>query len=355
MNKISFFSAFIYMVVTGCKLDPITKNEPAQGTLIFQSGFEGNAKVVSRNADADIVGVDNSLSSNNDWVKDLDNHPDIGNFNIQYQGGDSTMRYARIIPEPGQPGNNVLQFWLNEPNVEGSKGRIQANLYNNQGLKEFYQSVRVFLPQDFNTVRTFPKPIHWLTVAEFWNNITWSQSVPYGFRVTLGLGKPSEKESDLYFILDAQDCQLFPDGKQKYTTIWAETNEAVKVPIGQWFTMDYYYKEGDKQNGRFYLAITPEGDKKQVVFDLTNFTHNTHDPNPNGVTDFNPLKLYTSKELINHMRSQGKTLQIYWDDFKLWKDKSPDWGWRPSGLKPTEVPDGKFFEIRIERRNITAI
>ena len=53
------------------------------------------------------------------------------------------------------------------------------------------------------------------------------------------------------------------------------------------------------------------------------FTHNSKDPGPDGVSDFNPLKLYTSKSLIDFMRKNGKTLQIYWDDFKLWKNKKP--------------------------------
>ena len=234
------------------------------------------------------------------------------------------MRYARIIPEPGNPKNHVLHFWLDHPNVDNSKGRIQGNLYNNNGLKEIYQSVRMLLHNDFNTVRTYPSEIHWLTIAEFWNNITWSQTVPFRFRITLGIGKPTPNESDLYFILDAQDCELFADGKQKYTTIWAETNQDVKVPIGKWFTMDYYYKEGDNQNGRFYLSITPEGEKKLVVFDLTKITHNTQDPNPDGVGDFNPIKLYTSKGPIEYMKSKHKTLQIYWDDFGLWKNRRPE-------------------------------
>jgi hypothetical protein len=181
----------------------------------------------------------------------------------------------------------------------------------------------MFLPADFNSVKTYPKEIRWLTIAEYWNNITWSQTVPYGFRITVGIGKPTALESDLYFIIDAEDCQLFKDGKQKYTTVWAQTNKAVKVPIGKWFTLDYYYKEGDQTNGRYYLSIMPDGESKQVVFDIKNFTHNTADPNPDGVTDFNPMKLYTSKDLINYLRSKNKTLQIYWDDFKLWKDKRP--------------------------------
>ncbi len=307
------------------------KSEKAGPELIFQSGFEPDSRIISRgpgvitlHSDADIIGTDHSLPVRNDWVADLDEHPDIGNFNLQYQGGDSTMRYARIIREPGNPGNHVLYFWLHEPNVDGIKGRIQANIYDGKGMKEFYQSTRIFLHEDFHAVRTYPGKIHWLTIAEYWNNITWSQTVPYGFRITLGIGKPVEGESDLHFIVDAQDCQLFENGRQKYTTIWAETNETVRVPIGEWFTLEYYYKEGNEKNGRYCLNMIREGGEKDVIFDLVKITHNTTDPEPDGVSDFNPLKLYTSKGLIDYMKSMGKTLQIYWDDFKLWKNKRPD-------------------------------
>jgi len=87
--------------------------------------------------------------------------------------------------------------------------------------------------------------------------------------------------------------------------------------------MDYYFKEGSRDTGRFYLAITPEGEPRQTVFDITNFTHNTRDPSPNGMTGYSPLKLYTSKEIVAFMKSKGKALQIYWDDFKVWKNKKP--------------------------------
>jgi hypothetical protein len=258
-------------------------------------------------------------------VADFDNHTEVGNFNLQYQGGTESQRFARIIEEPGNPDNHVLHFWLNEANVEGKKGRIQANIYGNAvGWKEFYQSVRIFLPEDFNTVRTYPEKISWLTIAEYWNNITWSQSVPNRFRITLGIGKPTAGDGDLYFILDGQDCELFANGSQKYTTLWDEINMNVKVPIGKWFTAEYYYREGDSKTGRYYMTIQPDGGEKVVVFDVHKVTHNSQDKNPDGVTDFNPLKLYTSKGLIDFMRSKDKTLQIYWDDFKLWKNKRPE-------------------------------
>jgi hypothetical protein len=323
MNILISLYLFAALMFAACKQGEQVKNKESDGQLIFQSGFENDSKVISKGSDADIIGVDKSLPDHNDWVNDLDNNPNIGNFNLQYQGGDSTMRFAKIIAEPGNRDNHVLQFWLDQPNVNGQKGRIQGNLYGNNGLYEFYQSERIFLTDDFNAIKNYPDKISWLTIAEFWNNITWSQTVPYGFRITLGLGKPVSSPSDLYFILDAQDCQLFPDGSQKYTTIWSETNQTMKVPIGKWFTLEYYYKEGDARDGRFYLAITPEAGLKYVIFDLTKITHNTEDPKPDGVGDFNPIKLYTSKGLINYMKDQGKTLQIYWDDFRLWKDKKP--------------------------------
>ena len=327
MTKPYFIFPFLLLIIAGCSSKKLSQSKFPHGELIFQSGFENDSKVTNQtNGNSDLVGIDHSVSAHNDWINDLDNHPNIGNFNIQYQGGDSTMRYARNIAEPGNITNNVLHFWLDQPNVDNKKGRIQGNIYNNNGIKELYQSVRMFLHTDFNTVRTYPQEIHWLTIAEFWNNITWSQTVPYGFRITLGIGKPTPYESDLHFIIDAQDCELFADGKQKYTTIWAETNKAVKIPIGKWFTMDYYYKEGNDDERRFYMSITPEGEKKQVIFDLKKITHNTHDRNPDGVGDFNPIKLYTSKELIEYMKSKDKTLQIYWDDLKLWKNKKPDEG-----------------------------
>jgi hypothetical protein len=323
MRIIILLVLFTVLVFVSCSQAQHEENIP-KPALIFQSGFEPESKVIPRGSDSDITGTDLSFSEKNDWVADLDENPLVGNFNLQYQGGDSTQRFAKIVHEPGNPENHVLHFWLNEPNVGGSKGRIQANIYGGKtGLKEFYQSVKIFLPEDMKTVRTFPEKIHWLTIAEFWNNITWSQNVPYGFRITLGLGKPVAAESDLYFIIDGQDCQLFEDGSQKYTTLWSEINQNVKVPIGEWFTMDYYYKEGDAGKGNFYMTIHSDGGQKAVIFDVTEFTHNSHDPNPDGVTDFNPLKLYTSKKLIDYMSSKGKTLQIYWDEFKLWKDRRP--------------------------------
>ena len=283
--------------------------------LLFQTGFEPTSRIVNGR----LTGKDETLKEKNDWEADINQF--ARSLGINFTGGDSSQRFARIIPEPGNPDNHVMHFQLNEGWLNGRSrlARAQFDLYGlRTGLKEFRQSIRILLPEDMNEVKKYPQRISWLSILEIWNNITWSQSVPHGFRVTLGLGKPTAEESDLTFILDAQDCELFEDGRQRYTTIWSARNQDIKIPIGEWFTMHYYFKEGDAEHGRFIASIETAKDGERVIFDVTNYTHNTKDPAPDGVTEFNPLKWYTSMELANFMKERGKSLQIYWDDFKLY-------------------------------------
>jgi len=317
-----FAGCFLFSVASFAQGNPSSEKPE----LIFQTGFEGSSRVVPDLSTNDygahfeyITGVDNTLSRKNDWDKDWRGCTKSGTFQLQYTGGDSTKRYAKIIAEPGNPKNKVLQFWMNDSwhASEGQqKARIQANIYGvKDGFKEFYQSVRVFLSNDFNVLKNYPQKITWLTISEFWNNEWWVATEKHGFRISLGIGKPTGDKSDLNFILDSQDTG--------FKTVWSGDNTKLKVPIGKWFTMEYYFKEGNKETGQFYMAVTPDGEPRQVAYDIHNFTHNTNDPSPDGLTGYNPIKLYTSKEVVAYVKSQGKTLQIYWDDFKLWKNKRP--------------------------------
>ena len=296
-----------------------------KGTLVFQSGFEPSCQIIPNgtNGTDRIIGKDATLASNNDWdaleTSVLSSRP---YFN--YNGGDSVKRAARLATDPTNTSNRVLHYRLSDHWPDGGNGsvkaRVQYEFYNiKTGYKEYYQSVRMFLPSSFDLLKKYPSSINWLTIVEIWNNITWNQTVPNRYRLTLGIGKLVPSESDLCFIVEGQDCLLNPDGSQKYTTLWSQQAPQVKLPVGKWFTMEYYFKEGNRQQGRFYMTIQPEGGQRQLVFDITNFTHNSADPAPDGVTHFNPMKLYTSKELVDYMKAQGQSLNIYWDDLRIWK------------------------------------
>ena len=305
----------------------VLDKEDAPEELVFQSGFEPDSRVIPFKRDKgnltpgfdcdDIIGTDNTFTEKNDFVKDLDEAPNGGRFLLEYTGGDESKRFARIIPEPGNPNNHVLYFWLGDSWLASEnqvKARIQADIYSiPKPYKEFYQRVRVFLHKDFNALRKYPQSIPWLTIAEFWNNEWWVAGEQNGFRITVGIGKPTAAESDLYFILEAEDA-----GQKK---VWEADKASAKVPIGQWFTLEYYFREGNKVTGRFTMVITPDGGERQVLFDVNDYTHNSYDLAPNGLSGYNPMKLYTSREVVGFMKNQGKALQIYWDDFELWINK----------------------------------
>jgi hypothetical protein len=333
-----FFLAGLVFSLVGCKKTSTTtpvSNPPAntgtglidpatlKGSMVFQSNFEPPCAVVPINATTDkITGKDALLGSSNDWDALQGNVLSTMPY-FNYNGGDLSKRFARIATDPVNASNKVLHYSINDSWTEtggDTKARVQYEFYGIKGgYKEYYQSVRMFLPDEFSLLRKYPNTIKWLTIVEIWNNITWSQTVPNRYRLTLGIGKLIPTEDDLHFILDAQDCLLNPDGSQVYTTLWSENGAKSAVPIGKWFTLEYYFKEGDAKNGRFYMTIEPDGGKKEMIFDVTNVTHNSKDTAPDGVTHFNPMKMYTSKELIAFLKQQGRSLNIYWDDFKLWK------------------------------------
>ncbi len=283
--------------------------------LIFHSGFEPNVNDTTNGVSADIIGADNSLSSPNDWIFDLEAHPNIGKFNIQYQGGNDTMRFAKIIQDPTDSSNKVLQYWLKYPNVAGTKGRVQANLYGNTNLFEISQKVRLYLPADWNIIKNANAKIEWLTIMEFWNNLPFTDTI-HPFRITLGIHKKDALSQKLSFNLKAQTMPNPPP----WPIVWEESDTIFSVPVERWLTLEFYFKEGDSTNGRFIMAVTPDGGKREVIFNVTNFTHHPNDNFPDGLVKYNPMKLYTSDALLNYIRTKGGVLQVYWDDFELWKN-----------------------------------
>lgn len=310
------------------KVTDRSPEEDGGGELIFHSGFEGTCAITADDGrDSDIVGIDNKLAKPNDWEKDLEGHPNIGFFYIFYEAGDNNQRFAKIISEPGNPENKVLHFWLGDVSVNKPpivpKGRITGDLLGLSNVKQLYQSIRVFIHPDFEVYKTFPHVNNWMTILEFWNNRV-NKTEPYGFRISVNMVKTERQPvRDVYFEVHGQIGITQADGRVDYTNAWEEANKTVPVPIGKWFTLDYYLKEGNAGSGRFYMTITPDQECTKVIFDVNNYTHHPQDPNPKGIDDANIMKWYTRAPVIEHFKAQGKALQVYWDDLKLWIDKAP--------------------------------
>ena len=325
----------------------LTPPATADGTLLFKTGFEGTSQVENHTTSQydHFTGTDNSVSPALDWLKfkrkQISDY--LGGGQLYYEGGSPSIRLASVVTDPTNPSNKVLRFWLKEPNVIRSsdnllyKSRIQMDIYGAaKGIQDMYQKVRFYMPQSMAALKNYVKPtdprvtnISWLTIAEFWNNMVHS-TFNYEYRLTVGIGKDAGANQPLYFHFQAED---YTKNNGAYVPILVgERHEAKSfaIPFGTWMTIEYFYRDGnwnavgDKPAGHFYMAVTPDGGKKVVLFNENIPTHNTNDPASDKLTHWNPLKLYTDIHVPNYMKNQGIPMEFYWDDFEIWMDKVPD-------------------------------
>ncbi len=315
---------FLLLTFLSCKKSVNWNVECDNNTeMIFHTGFNNCTLTEnSKYSFEKFSGVDTAFAELNNWEL-LDEHPNIGICEISYEDGDKTQRYAEICDDPTGVENKVLKFKIIEPHItEGlhKKGRVQLNLSGNQCIKEYYQTVRLYLHPDMAFLKEWEEQVHWLSLFEFWNNANWNgERNP--FRVTVNLVKNQDGAvENMYFAAKGdRDIRL-----GDWDPIWYELADGFSVPFGVWMDIELYLKEGDEENGRFYMAITPEGGEKVVVFDVTGYTQHPREKYPDGYTDMNPLKFYTSEDIINYMNANGKNLEIYWDDWTFWRNKTPE-------------------------------
>ncbi|MBC7807894.1 MAG: hypothetical protein H7145_17315 [Akkermansiaceae bacterium] len=322
-----------------------TTNEATRpaGTILFNTGFEGTTHLSAATGPyfhghpeqyEDFRGNDPTVPAPNDWAW-IAADPVLGTLRIYHEGGDESQRFARVVPDEADPTNRVLRFWIGEPNVAARepavlhpKSRVQAELYGNTGLRELYQSVRMRFHPDFALLKQYPHSFSWLTLAEFWNKPFWSEvsadaPMPFPFRISLGVKKlAAGPVNALYFGVESQ-IMASPPPDFQVAGIWHETNTDFAVPVGSWMTLDTYYREGDRDTGRFFCAVTPDSGPRRVLFDIHDWTYHPQNPAPDGLTHYNPIKLYTSAGIVEFLRHQGAALQVDWDDFALWSGRTP--------------------------------
>ena len=320
--KATLSIAILLLLLGSCKKKSVncgaecTENEE----LIFNSGFEGVSLMQNGN-NARIIGVDTTFTEFNNW-NDWYGGNDKGSISIYYEDGDINQRFAEIIEDPLNPGNRVLHYDIQSTNVftenDPTKSRIQLQLHDTKCMKEYYQKVDIMLPSEMEQLKAFPNKINWLSVFEFWNNGNWTGE-KYPFRITVTLHKEKEVGADLHFNVHAQTFKK----PNNFTGIWNETNTSFSIPFDQWMSLELYVLEGDENNGRFYMAATPSGGTKEVLFDIYNSTQHPEEKCPDGFTHVHPMKWYSSHELTQYMKDNGKSLEIYWDNWELYKNKEP--------------------------------
>ncbi len=240
---------------------------------------------------------------------------------VQYEGGTVHERSATITTDPKSSSNRALRFRLLEANVADnngyvSKGRVQLNLYVNSGVvsRELTVAVSMYLTPDLLALDSIPQTFNFLTLSEWWNDPHWTNS-RYPFRIGLNIVKTDRTPgAPLQFMASSASLDTRTN---VWSSVWKEVNTRATVPIGEWVRLEYFIREGNAGKGRFKLALVREDNRRTVLFDVTNWTHHPSDPAPDGISHFNPMKFYTSRQLIDYLRGKGKTPQVLWDDFAV--------------------------------------
>jgi hypothetical protein len=307
-----------------------------KGTLLVESADGQSATLLNPSAPSAAATVNASGAGGTATTYTTD----PGILRLQFQGGTRDQRSAMVIPDPtiSTGTNQVLRFWLREANVASgsnaapTKGRIQMNMYDMPPSREVYMRTRLYISDGFRALNKFPRSFDFLTLSEWWNNASWTGQA-YPFRISVNITKPTAAVgSGLYFKVRADAMPAA--GGAWGDALWEQVNRTINVPVGHWVTLEYHFREGDARTGRFFMAITPEGGARQVIFDIQGVTHHPNDPAPDGITHINPLKLYTAKVLIDQVHVAADAMRLYWDDLtlRLCADSRT-----PSGCEPPAV------------------
>ena len=189
------------------------------------------------------------------------------------------------------------------------------NVYGNDGVAEVYQSVRMRLDDGFEALAALPQAFDWLTLSEWWNNAGWTGE-PHAFRITVDLANRGVGGRAGLF-LHARATAKPAGGARWSETVWAAAAGDWSLPVRQWMTVETWYRDGDAAQGRFVMAVTPDGGQRRVLLDVHDATRHPLTTVVDGLRHFNPLKLYTSQALLEAVRRTAPRLAVQWADLDI--------------------------------------
>lgn len=239
--------------------------------------------------------------------------------------------WCLLTDNPTHSGDRVLRFLAEETNDRSSgldKVRISGNVRTIPAVS-FENSVDVFLPSDWEVLRNFPDAINWMTQQEYWCSTSGVPREGYPqFRITVGMLKEKGLNKELFYYLKCQDLftNVGLDGSlnERYVMLYEKDHRidlVFPIPIGEWFNVRTIVESGDMHSGHFTMIVTTADGKEHIIFDEICPTHATGYDAPNAnealYTSLSPLKLYTSGEILQFFKRNGKTLSIYYNNWNF--------------------------------------
>jgi len=277
------------------------------GILQFKSGFEADTYVL----DDDIKGIDNSgLPGANNWDNLSGYLPWVLYGDAYFEGG--TMY---ISTDPFNSTNKVLD--LHTFQDAGGYARSQWELEQvhnwyvegepNLFEQQFY-TFRILIPERIDTLYSTEERAGWYMI---WESHAWDfEPTRHGIYLVKLAG------SDRWGFRVVQQSSINSEYLYENTQYYYD----VDVPIGEWFTMDIFFKYHES-DGQFYAAIQRYGGERQVIANLTGQTkYGTK------LHDQMMFKLYHHSDYLNRSQALGLDgIHQYYDNFEIWSDYPPNY------------------------------
>lgn len=261
----------------GSKIAQKKEKQNNQGNLLFKSGFEGNVNVVqSKNGKYTISGTDSETSFS--WDKDL---PAEKAHFVYLTGKESPEPYieSRIEQVIGPKGDltNALYMEVTKDYQEDNfVTRNEFSLFPSPDMKQGYISYSMKLQSNYWDA--WPDKDAWRLFMEWKEPQVGDQGSTNNYR--FNLSTRADRKQKVHWTGKVQQTQ------PSINTEWEADNKEVPVPIDEWFDIEVFWRKGDEDNGRLWLAINGK-----EVLDFQGRTE--HASRPQDLKFWSIFKLYT--------------------------------------------------------------
>jgi hypothetical protein len=234
--------------------------------------------------------------------------------------GSSTYAYQKVVDKDGRKALYARVLDDDPSTAYSATTRAQMSLIFGEDKRQevYHSSHRMLLGYDLGYLKNYSGSIGWFTIFEIWNRVMpgVSGNTAGSARWGIGIHKGTGVGSALYWELEGQYMQ---DATKQFDDLFTPVrNTSVAIPFGKWVTLDFYFKRGTGSNGQIRVTMTPDGGVTQTLFDIRN-----HTVYP-GRSDlylhaWQPMKLYLDDKLLDWMRSKGKRVEAWYNDFRWYK------------------------------------
>jgi hypothetical protein len=299
-------------------LVPAVHRSNGQGKLILQSGFEKNTRLMRSGKGDVLTGTDRSTGFS--W--DKNNVP--GKMSFFYLSGDQPRNYAstrieKVTGHDGKP-TQAIYMEVKKDYPEDKFGAVSRNEFSffpdstfTEGYVSYWMKLQDNLTEIAPKTKTSVQLAYYrldswrmlMEIKEPDSGVSISGRGTNNYRISFFIARDS-LNGQMYWLLRAE----MPQPVRK--TDWEIENCGIRVPVGEWFKTEVYFKKG-KKDGLVWWAVNG----KEIA---CHHGRTEHPDNPLPVKFWSFFKLYQDEKWLNN----GPVFQ-WVDDLTFWSGFPPEY------------------------------